>query len=244
MRLAPWRRFPPPRSSAPALRHRRGQGAPRARHPVHLLRGLRPRRRQLGLRQQERDVGRLPPAVHQHLARPDGVLGLPDAEVLSGLPAPRADRGLLRRLRRALRLPRPHPLRDQGAARRADAGRRLGADARRRLGRALRRAARGQRPPLGSALARADVPRPRQLHGRADPRPLLRRQRHLRRQGRGHPRDGQLGDGHRGGVLLRGAHHLPGRPPRRVDHPQVHVRPPRRPAAAGPARSRSRSASA
>ncbi len=34
-------------------------------------------------------------------------------------------------------------------------------DARRRLGRALRRAARGQRPPLGPALARADVPRPR-----------------------------------------------------------------------------------
>ena len=73
------------------------------------------------------DVGRLSPAVHQHLARPHGVLGLPDAEVLSGLPAPHADRGLLRRLRRALRLPRPHPLRDQGRARPTRGRRGLGA---------------------------------------------------------------------------------------------------------------------
>ena len=89
------------------VRHRRRQGAARARRPVHVLRGLRPRRRQLGLRQPQRDVGGLPRAAHQHLARPDGVLGLPDAEVLSGLPAPHPDRRVLRRLRRPLRLPRP-----------------------------------------------------------------------------------------------------------------------------------------
>ena len=70
---------------------------------------------------------------------------------------------------------------------------------------------------------------------RADARPCLRRQRHLRRQGRGRPRNGQLGDGHRRRGLLCGAHHLPRRPPRRVDHPQVHVRAPGRPAPAGPA---------
>ena len=45
------------------------------------------------------------------------------------------------------------------AQRRADGGWEL--DARRRLGRALRCPARGQRPPLGPALARADVPGPR-----------------------------------------------------------------------------------
>ena len=46
------------------------------------------------------------------------------------------------------------------APRPAPSRRRLGADAGRRLGRALRRAARGQRPPLGPALARAGLPRP------------------------------------------------------------------------------------
>jgi dimethylaniline monooxygenase (N-oxide forming) len=52
------------------VRHRRGQGAARARHAVHRLRGVRPRRRQLGLRQPQRDVGGVPPAAHQHVARP------------------------------------------------------------------------------------------------------------------------------------------------------------------------------
>ena len=36
----------------------------------------------------QRDVGGLPRPAHQHLARAHGVLGLPDAEVLSRLPAP------------------------------------------------------------------------------------------------------------------------------------------------------------
>ena len=56
----------------------------------------------------QRDVVGLPLAAHQHLARAHGVLGLPDAEVLSRLPAPHPHRALLRRLRRPLRLPRPH----------------------------------------------------------------------------------------------------------------------------------------
>ena len=110
----------------------------------------------------QRDVGGLPLAAHQHLARADGVLGLPDAEVLSGLPAPHADRRVLRRLRRPLRLPRPRSASRRSverAARRADGGWELTLDD--GVGRALRRAARRQRPPLGPALARAGVPRPR-----------------------------------------------------------------------------------
>ena len=122
--------------------------------------------------------------------------------------------------------------------------RRLGADARRRLGGALRRPARGQRPPLGPALARADVPGPRELHRPAAPRPRLPRQRPVRRQGRGRARDGQLGHGHRGRGLLRRTQHVPGRATRGVDHPQVHVRPARRPAPAATRGCRSRCASA
>ena len=90
-------------------------------YDVDGLREVRPRRRQLGVGQHERDVLRLPLAAHQHLARAHGVLGLPDAEVLSRLPAPHAHRAVLRRLRRPLRRPRPHPLRDRRRARRAAA---------------------------------------------------------------------------------------------------------------------------
>ena len=75
----------PPPSSAPA---RPASPPPRrcaSAASRSLLRGLRPGRRQLGLRQQERDVGGLPRPAHQHVARAHGVLGLPDAEVLSGL---------------------------------------------------------------------------------------------------------------------------------------------------------------
>ena len=91
---------------------------------VTCLRGVRPRRRQLGLREQERHVGVLPRPAHQHLARADGVLGLPDAGVLPGLPAPRPDRRLLRRLRRPLRRPRPDPLRDAASSTPSARGRR------------------------------------------------------------------------------------------------------------------------
>ena len=88
------------------VRDRRRQGAARARDPVRLLREVRPGRRQLGVRQHQRHVLGVPLAAHQHLARADGVHRLPDAEVVSRLPAPHADRAVLRRLRRPLRLPR------------------------------------------------------------------------------------------------------------------------------------------
>ena len=65
-------------------------------------------------------------AAHQHEPRPDGLLGLPDAGRLSGLPPPHPGRGLLRRLRRPLRPARAdhvqHRRRARGAARRAAGG--------------------------------------------------------------------------------------------------------------------------
>ena len=208
------------------LRHRRRQGARPRRLRRHRVREVRPRRRQLGVGEHERDVLRLPLAAHQHLARAHGVLGLPDAEVLSRLPAPHPHREVLRRLRRPLRRPRPHPLRDRRRARRAAPRRRLGDRARERRDAPLRRAARRQRPPLGRALARARLPRRRGLRGRADPLARLqgRRPRLLPRQDRRRARDGQLGDGHRGRGELRRRAHLPRRPPRRARDPQVPVR--------------------
>ncbi len=220
------------------LRHRRGQGAARARHRLRLLREVRPRRRQLGVRQQERHVRRLPRPVHQHLAPADGVLGLPDARVLPGLPPPHSDRGLLRR-----------PTSTTSASARRSPSRRASSTPRATTDgawtveldtgetRALRRAARGQRSPLEPALARTGVPRRGHVRGRAAARPLLRRQLDLRGQARGRAGDGQLRDGHRRGVLLRRREHLPGGAPGRLDHPQVHLRQTGRPAAQRPARA-------
>ena len=88
----------------------------------------------------------------------------------------------------------------------------------------LRRGHRRQRPPLGPALAGAAVPRQRHLRGRADALPLLQGGDPGRRQGRRRPRHGQLGDGHRRRRLLPRQEHLPLGPPRRLHHPQVHVR--------------------
>ena len=88
---------------------------------VRLLREVRPRRRQLGVRQQQRHVVRLPLAAHQHLARADGVLGLPDAEVAIPTSRTTPTSRVLRRLRRPLRLPRQDPVRDRRRARRAAA---------------------------------------------------------------------------------------------------------------------------
>ena len=194
---------------------------------VRLLRGVGPRRRQLGVREPQRDVGRLPLAAHQHVARADGLRGAADAGGVSRLPAPHPHRGVLRRLRRPLRAARPDHVRDarhpRGPARRRRLGRhgRAGRDAH------VRRPGRRQRPPLGPARAGAAVPRARPLrrgpdalarvHGRgpgAVPRPPRRR-----------ARDGELGDGHRGRVVVPRAPHVPGRPARGVDHPQVPVRP-------------------
>ena len=134
--------------------------------PFDVLRGLRPRRRQLGLRQPQRNVGRLPRPAHQHVARPDAVLGLPDAAVVPGLPAPHGHRRVLRGLRRSLRLSRQDPLRVRDRARRAARRRRLGPDGRGRRAPPLRHAGRCQRPPLGRALARARVRRQRR-HSKA-----------------------------------------------------------------------------
>ena len=100
-----------------------------------------------------------------------------------------------------------------------------------RRDRALRRAARRQRPPLGRALARAGVPGRRvfagvQIHSHEylgdDPD-------FFRDKPRRRARDGQLGDGHRGRGELLGAAHLPRRPPRRLRDPEVPVRPAARP---------------
>ena len=89
-------------------------GAERARDRVRLLREGLGGRRQLALHERQRDVLGLPLAAHQHLARADGLLDLPDARRLPGLPEPLPDRQVLRRLRRPLRLPRPDPLQDRG----------------------------------------------------------------------------------------------------------------------------------
>src|SRR4051812_1682897 len=79
------------------VRHRGSEGAAHPGHPVRLLREVRPSRRQLGLPQHQRDVVLLPLAAHQHVAQADGVLGLPDAGVLSAVPASHPHRGVLRR---------------------------------------------------------------------------------------------------------------------------------------------------
>ena len=152
------------------LGDRSRQGPARAGNPVRLLREVRPGRRQLGVRQPQRDVVGIPLAAHQHLARADGVLGLPDAQVVSRLPAPHAHRAVLQRLRRPLRLPRPDRVRDRRRARSdavddgvwtitLDNGET----------RTLRRAAGRQRPPLEPTLARAGVPRRRSTASRCTP---------------------------------------------------------------------------
>ena len=83
----------------------------------------------------------------------------PMPKSLSRLPAPHADRRVLRRLRRPLRLPRPDRVRDRASSTpraRRTARWTIALDTR---GDApLRRARRRQRPPLGPALARAAVP--------------------------------------------------------------------------------------
>ncbi len=188
---------------------------------------VRPCRRQLGVRQPQRDVVVLPLAPHQHLARADGVLGFPDAEVVSRLPPPHPDRGLLRRLRRPLRRPRSHPVRDRRRACPPQRGRGVGDHHRGRREPPLRHAARGQRPPLGPALARAGLSG--QFRRGAGPRPLLRRQRAVPGQERARRGDRQQRDGHRRRVELHRPADVHLLAPRRVHPAQVPVRPPARP---------------
>ena len=111
------------------LGHRGSPGAPRAGHPVRLLRGGQRGRRQLALPQRQRHVLGLPVAAHQHVAAADGVPRVPDAGGPAGLPEPLADRRVLRRLRRPLRLPRQDHVPHRGGQGRA-AGRAAGTTSR------------------------------------------------------------------------------------------------------------------
>ncbi len=95
------------------FRHRRMSGAQRPRHRVRLLRVRVRDRRQLALPQRQRHVLRLSLAPHQHLAADDGVQVVPDAGESAGLPLALPDRRVLRRLREAPRVPRPHPIPDR-----------------------------------------------------------------------------------------------------------------------------------
>ena len=98
---------------------------------------------------------------------------------------------------------------------------------------------RRQRPPLGPALAGAELPGQRHLPRPAGARPLLPDARPARGQAGGGAGHRQLGDRHRGRVLAGGAGDLPGDAPRRVHRAQVHVRPADRPPHRLPARARS-----
>ena len=206
------------------------EGAARARDPVRLLREVRPRRRQLGLRQHERHVLGLPLAAHQHLARADGVRRLPDAEVVSRLPAPHARSpryfdayvdhfGFRDRIRFETGV--------EHAAREADGTWTIALDTGRDA--PLRRAGRRQRPPLGPALARAAVPR--QLRRRADARAPLHRQRAVQR-GKTRRRASGWATARwtsRSSRASSPSDVLPRRATRRARHPEVPVRPAARP---------------
>ena len=128
--------------------------------PFDVLRDVRPRRRQLGVRQPQRDV--VAPTGRCTSTRRASAWSTRTSRCRSRYPDfPHHTQiaAVLRRLRRPLRLPRQDPLRDRRRARRARRRRRLGGHDRRGRDARLRRAARRQRPPLGPALARAGVPR-------------------------------------------------------------------------------------
>ena len=85
----------------------------------------------------------------------------------------------------------------------AAARRRLGADARRRLGERYDALLVANGHHWDPRWPEPAFPGHDSFDGRADARARLRRRRPLRRQGRRRARHGQLGDGHRGRVLLR-----------------------------------------
>ena len=211
------------------VRDRLLSGASRARDRVRLLRGRLRGGRQLALPERQPDVVGVPVAAHQHLAAHDGLRDVPDARGLPGLSEPLADRSLLRRLRRSLRVSRPDPLSDRGRAGRAGCRRPLAgalALARRRGGGGgdLRRRDGRQRAPLGRALARASVPGPGPLRGRAVTRARLQDAGRARGQARAGARDRQLGHRHRGRVVADRGADLSGDAPRRLDPAQVPAR--------------------
>ena len=188
---------------------------------------VRPRRRQLGLRQQERRCPRAYRSLHINTSRERMEYSdFPMPKSYPGLPAPHAHRGVLRRLRRPLRLPRPHPLRDRRRARRAPRRRRLGARARQR--RDASATTRCSSPTATTGTRAGPSPRsPAPTRSRAcrSTRTTTRRRRRLRR--------GKnvvvLGMGNRAmDIAVEASYvaeqHLPRRPPRRAHHPQVRLR--------------------
>ena len=220
------------------LGDRRGQGAARARHPLRLLREVRPRRRQLGVRQQERHVCRLSRPVHQHLAPAHGVLAT--TRCRSPIPtSPTTPRsrptstsyvdhfGFRDRITFETGVERAVRGEDGGWTVELEGGET----------RTLRRAARRQRPPLEPALARTAVPGRRGFTGEQ-----LHAHSYV---------DNSIFAGKRVVVVGMGnsamdiavessyvaERTLPGGPPGRLDHPQVPVRHTGRPDPQRPARA-------
>ena len=75
-------------------RPERGEGTRRRRRPLRVLRELGPDRGQLGLRQPQRALQRVPLAAHRHVQGPRVLPRLPDGRVVPGLPAPLPDQGV------------------------------------------------------------------------------------------------------------------------------------------------------
>ncbi len=196
---------------------------------VDVLREGRPRRRQLGVRELQRDVVRLQAPAHQHVARAHGVLGLPDAEALPRLPAPHARSPSTSTTTSSTSASATGSASGPASSTPSADRERVGGHDRGGGDEALRLARRRQRPPLGSALARARLPGPGHVRRRADARPPLRRRRPLHGQARARRRHRQLGDGHRhrGRATSRPTRALLA--PRRLRAPQVPLRPAARP---------------
>ena len=185
----------------------------------------------VGPRQLQRPVGLLRHPRDQHVVPADGLLRLPDAGGLPALRAPRPGARLLRAVRRPLRLPPHDHLRHDGRGRLA-----------RRPTAAGTCAITG---PDGTETRTYDAvlvanghhwdPRwpepayPGDLRRRADPRPRLPLRRPARRTRRRRGRRRQLGDGHRGRVVLRGAYDDVVGAPHRVGAAQVPPRQAERP---------------
>ncbi len=88
---------------------------------------------------------------------------------------------------------------------------------------------RGQRSPLGPAMAGAVVPGQRDLPRHPDPRPLLQDTRDPRGQARAGPGHRQLRDRHRGGGLAGRREDLSGDAARGTHRAEVHLRDAHRP---------------
>ena len=214
------------------VRHRRRQGAPRARHPLRLLREVRPRSAATG--SSATATGCRRPTARCTSTRRASAWSTRTTRCRSRIPDfPHHTQiaAVLRRLRRPLRLPRPDPLRDRRRARGAPRRRRLGGRARRAARRERYDARAGrQRPPLGPALARAArSPARRSTASRCTPTttstPTSSADKRVVVLGMGNSAMDIAVD-----ASYVGRRDVPRRPARRAGHPQVHLRP-----AAGPA---------